>query len=602
MSGAYMLLQLDIHNIALIDEVNIELSDGLNILTGETGAGKSIIIDSINAVLGERVSRDIIRTGTEKALVEAVFQIDNENFKDIFEEMGMEPEEDNTLILSREITQSGRNTCRINGKMVSLSLLKAMGERLVDLHGQHDNQSLLKIESHIELLDSFGGEAVNKLKGEYNKLLEQYREIRARLKGLSGDPGERERKIDLLKFQIDEIHKARLKKDEEDELNKQKLLLANSEKIAASLTSAYSLLSSGELGGRPAIDSINEALSQLNSVSRLGDDYRDIHKRLQDLLYQLEDITEDIRGHTDSVEYNPALLEEIEERLDLIYKLKRKYGATIEDIHQYCINSEKQLDDMVKSEETAALLRAKRTELESLLYEAAARINAERVKAASLLESKIGTQLDDLEMKRARFKVDIQFDTVSSDSGRMGEQLTSQLPASRQIIDMSMTGSCTRKYSMNGLDKVEFLISANVGEPLKPLAKIASGGEMSRIMLAIKTILAEVDKIQTLIFDEIDIGISGKAAQKVGEKLSCLSRGHQVLCVTHLAQIACMADNHFLIEKVSVGDNTKTTVMKLEGNGNIKEIARLIGGETTSETSLKFAEEMLNGAKMLNKS
>ncbi len=591
-----MLLQLDIHNVALIDEVNIELSDGLNILTGETGAGKSIIIDSINAVLGERVSRDIIRTGTDKALVEAAFQINNENFKDIFEEMGMEPEEDHTLILSREITQSGRNTCRINGKMVSLSLLKAMGERLIDLHGQHDNQSLLKTENHIDLLDSFGGEAVSTLKVEYNNRLQEYRDIRARLKGLSGDPGERERKIDLLKFQIDEIHKAGLKNNEEDELNKQKMLLANSEKIAASLTSAYSFLSSGELGGRPAIDSINEALSQMNAISRLGDSYSDIHKSLQDLLYQLEDIIEEIRDHSESVEYNPMLLEEIEERLDLIHKLKRKYGATIEDIRQYCANSEKQLDDMVKSEETATLLRAKRTELESLLYEAASRINTERIKAANLLESKIGTQLDDLEMKKARFKVDIQFDTGSTDSGRMSEQLTQSATSPERMGEQLTTSSGNRKYGTNGLDKIEFLISANAGEPLKPLAKIASGGEMSRIMLAIKTILAEVDKIPTLIFDEIDIGISGKTAQKVGDKLSYLSRGHQVICVTHLAQIACMADNHFLIEKVSEDENTKTTVVKLERNGNIKEIARLIGGETTSETSLKYAEEMLNNA------
>jgi DNA repair protein RecN (Recombination protein N) len=594
-----MLLQLDIHNIALIDEVNIELIDGLNILTGETGAGKSIIIDSINAVLGERVSRDIIRTGTDKALVEAVFEINNENFKDIFEEMGMEPEEDNTLILSREISQSGRNTCRVNGKMVSLSLIKVIGERLIDLHGQHDNQSLLKVENHIDLLDSFGGEVISALRQEYNKRLEQYRDIKARLKGLSGDPGERERKIDLLKFQIDEINKARLKKGEEDELNKQKLLLANSEKIAASLNSGYSLLSSGELGGRSAIDSINEALSQLNAILRLGKDYEELHKLLQELLYQLEEITEDIRDHSDSVENNPALLEEIEERLDLIYKLKRKYGITIEDIHQYCTNCENQLDDMVKSEETAVMLRARRSELEGLLYETAARINAERVKAAHLLEGKIGEQLDDLEMKKARFKVDIQFDPMSSDTGRMGEQLTSQLSASRQIVDKSTTSSGTRKYAQNGLDKVEFLISANAGEPLKPLAKIASGGEMSRIMLAIKTILAEVDKIPTMIFDEIDIGISGKTAQKVGDKLSCLSRGHQVICVTHLAQIACMADHHFLIEKISEDDSTKTTVVKLEGNGIIKEIARLIGGETSSATSLKYAEEMLNSAKMI---
>ena len=570
-----MLLQLDIHNIALIDEVNIELGDGLNILTGETGAGKSIIIDSINAVLGERVSREIIRTGSEKALVEAAFQIDIERFRDVLDEVGIEPEEDGTLILSREITQSGRNTCRVNGKMVAVSLLKTIGERLIDLHGQHDNQSLLKMENHIELLDSFGGEAVQLLKRKYCKVLEQYKDTKARLKALSGDPGERERKIDLLKFQIDEIKKAKLKIGEEEELNRQEVLLTNAEKIAGSLSMSYSLISSGEQGGRPATDVLNDALSQLSTISRLEESYEDMHKRLQDLLYQLDDITEDMRKNIENIEYNPALLEEIEERLDLIYKLKRKYGDSISDIYQYCTRSEKQLDELAKSEESAALLNKKKAELETLLYEVSCKLNAERVKAASILEDRIGKQLDDLEMRKARFKTDIQFDTAAESKEE-------------------------KKYSQNGLDRVEFLISANAGEPLKPLAKIASGGEMSRIMLAIKTILAEVDKIPTMIFDEIDIGISGKAAQKVGEKLSYISHGHQVICVTHLAQIACMADNHYLIEKIAEEESTKTIVSRLSGNKTVKEIARLIGGAATTDTSLKYAEEMLNNAKNIN--
>ena len=570
-----MLLQLDIHNIALIDEVNIELGEGLNILTGETGAGKSIIIDSINAVLGERVSRDIIRTGSEKALVEAAFQIDDDRFRDVFEDMGTEPEEDGTLILSREITQSGRNTCRVNGKMVAVSFLKTIGERLIDLHGQHDNQSLLKTENHIELLDSFGGETIHILKHEFSTLLEEYKDIKARIKALSGDPGERERKMDLLKFQIDEIKKAKLKVNEEEDLNKQRLLLSNAEKISSALSMVYSLLTSGEQGGRPATDVMNEALSQLNTISRLEEGYEDMQKRLQDILYQLDDITEDVRKSNENVEFNPTLLEQIEERIDLIFKFKRKYGTLILDIHQFCIDAEKQLDEMIKSEETAALLNARLNELEALLYEASVKLNSERVKAASILENRIGIQLDDLEMKKARFKVDIQFGTANE-------------------------GSQRRKYTHNGLDRVEFLISANAGEPLKPLAKIASGGEMSRIMLAIKTILAEVDRIPTMIFDEIDIGISGKAAQKVGEKLSYISLGHQVMCVTHLAQIACMADNHYLIEKITGEDSTKTIVSKLSGEKTVNEIARLIGGTATTDTSLKYAKEMLNNAKKTN--
>lgn len=570
-----MLLQLNIRDIALIDEVNIELGPGLNILTGETGAGKSIIIDSINAILGERVSKEIIRTGTDKAVVEAIFQTDTNRIADILNEIGLEPEEDGTLILSREIAQSGRNTCRINGKLVATSFLKALGERLIDLHGQHDNQSLLRVESHIDLLDSFGGEVIQSLKREYSALLEQYREVRSKLKALSGDPGERERKMDLLKFQIDEINKAKLRNGEEDELNKQKTLLANSEKISEALSMAYGLLTSGESGKRPASDSINEALSQLGSVSRLEDEFGELHKRLQDIIYQLEDLSSDIRKSLDNIEYDPVLLEEIEERLDLLYRLKRKYGSSVEEVQQFCAAAQEQLDEIEKSEETANHLRSRQAELDSQLFETSRRLNDERRKAALLLEENIGRQLEDLEMKRARFKVDIQFDDSVGDQGR-------------------------RKYSQTGLNKVEFLISPNVGEPLKPLAKIASGGEMSRIMLAIKTILAEVDKIPTMIFDEIDIGISGKAGQKVGEKLSYISKGHQVICVTHLAQIACMAGSHYLIEKISGENDTRTTVELLDKNKKVKEIARLLGGSESSSASLKYAEEMINNAKNIN--
>ena len=568
--NADMLLQLDIRNVALIDEISMELGEGLNVLTGETGAGKSIIIDSINAVLGYRVSREIIRTGAEKALIEAVFQVDAERVRDILSDMGMEPEEDGTLILSREISQSGKNTCRINGKMVSATFMKAIGERLIDIHGQHDNQSLLKTEYHIELLDSFAGGSLRAAKEEYTELLGQYRSVKARIRALSGDPGERERKMDLLRFQVDEIRKARLKTSEDEDLNKQKMLLVNAEKISGTMASVYDLLSAGS-GGSSALDAMNESLAQLSSIAALDESYGEIYSRLQDLVYQLEDIAGDVRQSFESIEYDPALLDEIEERLDLIYRLKRKYGNSIPEIHRFCEEAEKQLEELEKSEETAKALAEELAELEKQLYHAALRLNEERVKAASLLESKIAQQLTDLEMKNARFKVDIQFDAdAAGDSGR--------------------------RFGSNGLDRVEFLISPNVGEPLKPLARIASGGEMSRIMLAVKTILAEVDKIPVLIFDEIDTGISGRASQKVGEKLSYISRSHQVLCVTHQAQIACMADHNYLIEKIVEKEKTRTRVTRLGDDDKIKEIARLLGGETT-EASLKYAEEMIKTAK-----
>lgn len=568
--NADMLLQLDIRNVALIDEISMELGEGLNVLTGETGAGKSIIIDSINAVLGDRVSRDIIRTGAEKALIEAVFRVDAERVRDILNEMGMEPEEDGTIILSREISLSGKNTCRINGKMVSATFMKAIGERLIDIHGQHDNQSLLKTECHIELLDSFAGESLRTAKEGYTKLLGQYRDVRTRLRALSGDPGERERKMDLLRFQVDEIRKAKLKAEEEEELNRQKTLLVNAEKISGTLASVYDLLSAGS-GGRSALDSMNESLVQLGAIAALDESYGEIYGRLQDLVFQLEDLAGDIRQGFESIEYDPALLDEIEERLDLIYRLKRKYGNSIPEIHSFCQEAEKHLEELEKSEETAKALEEEMEELEKQLYQAARKLNEERVKAASLLEREIMQQLDDLEMKRVKFRADIRFDAEAPDD-----------PG--------------RRFGSNGLDRVEFLISPNVGEPLKPLARIASGGEMSRVMLAIKTILAEVDSIPVLIFDEIDTGISGRAAQKVGEKLSYISRSHQVLCVTHQPQIACMADHNYLIEKMVEKEKTTTKVTRLDDGGKTREIARLLGGEAT-EASLKYAEEMIKTAK-----
>lgn len=571
-----MLLQLDIQNIALIDRIGIEPGKGLNILTGETGAGKSIIIDSINAILGERVSRELIRTGKEKALVEAVFQTDNGRFSDLFEEMGIEPETDGTLIISREFTQSGKNLCRINGKMATVSMLKSFGERLIDIHGQFDNQSLLRTESHLELLDSFGGKKIQELKQQYLAQLLEYKEIKARLKSLSGDKGERERKIDLLSFQIDEIRKAKLKPGEEEDLNRQRILLTSSEKIVNSLSNAYELLFSGNNAKNSASDNIIQALSELHSIEKLDERYAGICRSLQDLSYQLEDIMESIRGERDNTEYDPDLLEEIEERLDLIFKLKRKYGNSVQEVLEYCKKTEVQLDEIVKSEEIISELNSNRKKADALLYETASSLSAERKKAAGILEEQITGQLDDLEMKRARFKVSISFDDTFDADGE-------------------------RRYSSGGLDRVEFLISTNAGEPLKPLAKIASGGEMSRIMLAIKTILADVDKLPTLIFDEIDIGISGKASQKVGEKLALISRNHQVICVTHLAQIACMADNHFLIEKVSSEDNTVTIIKRLENEEVQQEIARILGGAATSETSMKYAAELISNAKKLKK-
>ena len=572
-----MLVQLQISNVALIDKLNIELADGLNVLTGETGAGKSIIIDSINAILGERLSRDLIRTGTEKASVEAVFQVENARFGNLLEGMGIEPEEDGTLIISREYTAAGRNTCRINGKMATVSMLKEVGERLIDIHGQYDNQSLLRTESHIDLLDSFGGDAIMELKHRYQQLLEKYRSIKNKLRGLSGDKNDRERRIDLIKYQIEEIKKAKLKPQEDENLNRQRVILSSSEKIMSALANAYDFLYGGDNGKSSAADGVNNALAQLESIVKLDEKYGGISKKLEELSYLMDDAVEDLRRAKEEIEFNPDLLEQIEERLDVIYRLKKKYGASIAEVLEYGGKLEAELEEILRSEELITELGVQLSEVESELFKAAKELNGERRKACKILEDNICDQLEDLEMKKARFKVNIEFQEALQEGNE-------------------------RKYLQNGLDRVEFLISANAGEPLKPLSKIASGGEMSRIMLAIKTILADVDHIPTLIFDEIDIGVSGKAAQKVGEKLSYISATHQVICVTHLAQIACMADSHYLIEKISRRDSTVTRINKLGESGTKQEVARILGGANISEITLKHAEEMLKNASGFKKS
>ncbi len=567
-----MLFRLEIKNIALIDEVSIELGEGLNILTGETGAGKSIIIDSINMLLGERFSRELLRTGKDKALIEAVFQADNERMKDVYEKYGICPEKDGILVISREFNLSGRSVCRVNGRLVTVTALKEIGGYLIDVHGQYDNQSLLKSETHIELLDSFGGVKIQELKERYLKLYNKRKDIRNSLINLTGDEKDRERRIDLLKYQIDEIKKAKLLTDEEESLSKQREIYANAGKIMETLVSVYEILFADTRMRNSAYDNIVECLSKLSDISGYDEKYESITKKLEDVSYHLEDIREEIRNERDNIEYNPYLLEQVEERLDLIYNLKKKYGDNITEILEYCKKSEKELDKIIKSEEYINDLQKQLSEIEENLLSLAKEISGERSRVAVILENSICSELEALEMKNARFKVNI-------------------------TMEYTIDSSTDIRFKPDGLDRVEFLISPNVGEPLKPLSKIASGGEMARIMLAIKAILADVDKIPTLIFDEIDIGISGKGSQRVGEKLAFLSKSHQVICVTHQAQIACMAENHYLIEKISSKDTTETKVTKLSDEKALNEVARILGGDTVTDKTRNLAREMMDNAK-----
>jgi len=561
-----MLLQLDIRNIALIDKLSLEIAPGLNVLTGETGAGKSIIIDSINAVLGERVTKDLIRNGKDKAFIEAVFEYENTYINDILEQLGIEFDEGN-IIISREISLSGKNTCRINGRLVNVSVLKQVGELLLDIHGQHDNQSLLKTETHIELLDAFGGVTIEKLKADYLVIFTQYKSIKSKLQGLIGDKGEIARRMDMLKFQIDEIKKAKLKKGEDENLNKQRQVLANSEKIMNSIICSYGLLNEDN-DGKSALYNSNKALQELSNILKYDEDLIPISEKLESVIYQLEDICGDLRAKREVDEFNPEVLSHIDERLDIISRLKRKYGSTLEEVLEFFDKSQIEYDELMKSESLIEDLNKQLATIMQKLSDSAKILHLERQKEALILEKNITAELENLEMKNSSFKVNL------------------------------LLNEDEMHFTKNGLNTVEFLISSNIGEPLKPLNKIASGGEMSRIMLAIKTILANVDAIPTLIFDEIDTGISGKAAQKVGEKLSYISKNHQVLCVTHLSQLACMSDNHLFIEKNSNGENTFTTVRYLNRKERIEEIARIIGGSDITLLALKHAEELINAAEI----
>ena len=559
-----MLVQLEINNIALIEYVCIEFKPGLNVLTGETGAGKSIIIDSINAVLGGRVSRESIRTGCESAQVSAVYNFSSEELNGIFDENGINKEDDDTIIISREFNLQGRNICRVNGKMVTLSVLKQIGALLVDIHGQNDNQSLLDVSKHIKLLDSFGGKELAGLKEEYTDKLLEYKNKRSELHKLLKNENERLGKLDLLKYQIEEIKRAKLKDGEEEELIDRKNILVSAEKIKLNLNNAYDRLYNGFEDGTSAHDLLSDSEKDILNLSRIGERYGTLAGKIQDINYQLYDVIEEIRAEKEKIEFEPGEIEEIEDRLFLLNELKRKYGKNISEILYFSKSAREEYNKLFNFEESTRHLEEDLVENKKQLKGLAGNISDIRKKSAKSLEDGILKHFNDLEMKHSKFEVSIQK---------------------------------SEEFLPDGRDIVEFLVSANLGEPLKHLAKIASGGEMSRIMLAIKAILANADDIPTLIFDEIDIGISGTAAARVGEKMAMISKNRQVLCVTHVAKIAAYADNNILIEKGVFGENTKTYVRNLSGDSLILEIARLLDGDNFSETSKRHAAEMLKNSK-----
>ena len=565
-----MLLQLRIKNIALIDELTVEFKEGMNCLTGETGAGKSIIIDSIQCMLGFRTSKELIKSGCTNAFTEGIFYTQNDEVLKYLEELGIEAEEDNSIILQRELSTSGRNVCRVNGRIVPVSALRQLGSLLIDIHGQNDNQNIVKAGGHMKLLDEYGAEDISDIKAKYKALLNEFKSLYASLDNYSGDPKERERLADLYQYQIDEIDEAALIPAEEDELREKRDILNNAGKISEALNVSKDILKGGEYGeGIGAIDAIKSVVSNINSISSYSEDYSALLGKIEEISYTLEDICDEIRGLSDNVYFDQNELDEIEERLEKINKLKRKYGESIEEILSYRDNTQKQLDELLSAESTVKEILDNLKKQNEELYEMALKINELRVKASEKLSCQIVEELKSLEMGKTIFDADIKFDNSLTEKGYYD-------------------------FSSEGLSGVEFLISSNPGEPLKPLSKIASGGELSRIMLAIKTILADADSIPTLIFDEIDTGISGRAANSVARKLKIISKNHQVICVTHHAQLAAAADNNIYINKIFEDNNTKTVVETLDENSKIKEVARLLDGDCESEITMVHAKDLIS--------
>lgn len=554
-----MLSNLQIENIAVIKSASIDFENGFNVMTGETGAGKSIVIDSLNAILGERTSRELIRSGADSASVCAEFQNVGDNVKNELEKLGIE--KDDTLIVSRKLTPDGKNVCRINGIPATVSMLKALGVQLVNIHGQLDNQSLLSPETHCSFIDKLAGSG--RELNEFKELYSLYIKKENELKSFNTDVNEKNRRLDILNYQIEEIQKADIRPGEKDELTEKLGFLRNAEKVLDLLHTAYAALNGdGEMPG--AADIAADAASKLLSAADYSSDFTETANGVNDAAMNLSAYTEELRDKIYSLDYDPNETERAEERLDVIYRLSQKYGDSEEDILAYLENAEKERDALSFSDERAEQLRAETEKAYNEALAAAKKLSEIRIEAGKKFSADVERELAFLDMPSVKF-------IVNDSVGKLYE---------------------------NGIDNIEFLLSANAGEEPKPLSKIASGGELSRIMLAIKCVLSELDDIDTLIFDEIDSGVSGRAALKIAAKMKELSKTHQVICVTHLAQIAAFADEHKLISKEEKDGRTYTCIASLDYNGRKYELARIMGGLTVTQSILNSAEELLSSAEI----
>lgn len=547
-----MLNLLHIENIAVIESADISFGTGFNVLTGETGAGKSIVIDAISAILGERAYRDMIRTGEEKASVRAVFS--QVAPLDWFNENGVPY--DRETVIQRDIFLDGKNVCRVNGTLVSVTMLRKLGIQLMNIHGQHDSASLFDEENHLIFLDDFSSNQA--LREAYQEKYQAVAALRREIQRMTMDEGEKLRRTETLQYQIAEIEKAELEPGEDEALEERRKLLQNAERLSKGMDEAVEALYGGEESDGAA-GLLAQAEHALGRLSRFSDSFTSLHERVTDLMYQVRDAAEEAKDMRDDLSYSADELEQIESRLDVIYRLRKKYGTTCQEILDYLEKARKELADIEFADDRLERLKQKLQKAEQEAWAAAEALRQNRRKNAEIMSARILQELKELDMPRVQF--------------------------SCQFRELEL--------QPNGADAVAFYLSANAGEALKPLSKVASGGELARIMLSMKNVLAEKDQIATLIFDEVDTGVSGRAAQKVAEKLRKLAQHKQVLCVTHLPQMAALADTHMLISKCERDGRTYTSVTPLDTEGRKRELARIIGGTHITETTLKSAEEML---------
>jgi len=562
-----VLSELTIQDFAIIHQLQMRFASGFNVLTGETGAGKSIIVDAVSLVLGSRADTEFIRSGASQASVEAMFVLDGEaqaSINPLLAQDGLEGDEASVLILSREVRREGRNVCRVNGRAVSLKVLSGIGQHLVDIHGQTEHLSLMRVGEHADLLDRYG--ELWPLRNEVAVLVRKLQGVRAELAALRHDERELARRVDLLQYQVGEIEAARLEPEEEQELVHERTLLANSEQLRELADEAHLALYEGDEERVSAVDLLQASVRALSGLARLDGSTGSLLQAAETLSYQLEDLCELLREYRERIEFDPRRLNLVEERLALIHSLQRKYGDSIEDVLAYAGRAREELETIEHSEERIAELEAEEERLLHLIGKVGAELSKRRREAGERLSAGIEAELDELSMARARFGVDLAWRDDPEGAHVEGRRVA---------------------FDRSGLDRVEFLIAPNVGEPLKPLVRIASGGETSRLMLALKTVLAQADRTPTLIFDEIDAGIGGRVGFVVGQKLWNLTEGdggkarsHQVLCVTHLPQLASYADLHFQVRKGVMGDRTVTNVHPLDGEELELELASMLGAVT----------------------